>query len=67
MRDYARVDFRVDREGVPLVVEVNTNPDIQLDSGFMTSALRSGRRYDQTVADLVEHAWRRAERAAPVL
>jgi hypothetical protein len=66
-RDYARVDFRVDRAGVPRVMEINTNPDLQLDGGFTTSALESGRSYDKIVDDLLGHALRRAPgRPAPV-
>jgi D-alanine-D-alanine ligase len=64
-RDYARVDFRVDRDGTPRVMEVNANPDLQLDGGFTTSALESGRTYDRIVADvLVAAQGRRGARLA---
>ncbi len=40
-RDFVRVDMRMDREGEIYVLEVNANPDISLDAGFM-AALSAG-------------------------
>lgn len=60
---YARVDFRVDEQGRPWVLEVNTNPCISPDAGFMGAAGRAGMRGDDVVRALVQAALRPRERA----
>jgi D-alanine-D-alanine ligase len=59
-RDYARVDFRLNRNNVPYVLEVNPNPDISDEAGFARSAKASGRTYTQVVQKIVESALERS-------
>jgi D-alanine-D-alanine ligase len=42
LRGYARVDFRVDREGRPWILEVNANPCLSPDAGFLAATLQEG-------------------------
>ena len=39
---YARVDFRVDGQGRPWILEVNANPCLAPDAGFYANAIRCG-------------------------
>ncbi|HEY2836313.1 MAG TPA: hypothetical protein VGI89_07070 [Rhizomicrobium sp.] len=47
---FVRVDFRVDEEGTPLILEINTNPCITPDAGFAAAAAEAGMSYE----DLIE-------------
>jgi D-alanine-D-alanine ligase len=58
-RDYARVDFRLDGEGSPMILEVNPNPDIDPGAGWARALRASGRDYEETLARLVVQAARR--------
>jgi D-alanine-D-alanine ligase len=57
-RGTARVDFRVDGEGRPLILEVNPNPGIAPDAGLPAAAAEAGLSY----ADLIERIVREAVR-----
>ena len=54
LRGYARVDFRVDKEGNPLVLEINANPCISPDSGFVAAAYRAGIDYTEFIARIIK-------------
>jgi D-alanine-D-alanine ligase len=49
LKGYARVDFRVDKEGRPFILEVNTNPCLSPDAGFAAALLRAGMSFDRAV------------------
>ncbi len=53
---YARVDFRVDAAGRAWVLEINTNPCLALDAGFMAAADRAGLTLEQVVERIVAEA-----------
>lgn len=53
---YARVDFRVDQDGRPFVIEVNGNPCLSPGAGFMAAAERAGLGFDDVIARIVETA-----------
>jgi D-alanine-D-alanine ligase len=62
-RDWARVDIRLDRNGVPNVVEVNPLPGIipnpQDNSCFPCAARAAGMTYDELIQKVTQIAWRR--------
>lgn len=51
---FARVDFRVGTDGVPLILEVNTNPCISPDAGFAAAAEEAGMDYGTLIEAIVK-------------
>ncbi len=52
-RDYARIDFRVDPDGNPSILEVNPNPDLHPGAGLTRSLKAAGISHSQFVVGLV--------------
>lgn len=55
LRGYARVDFRVDNEGNPFILEINANPCISPDAGFAAALNRAGISYAHGVEEILNH------------
>ncbi len=62
---YARVDFRVDKTGTPYVLEVNSNPFLGSDAGFMAAAARAGMTFNDAIRAIVMDAYRRGTHPVP--
>lgn len=58
LRGYARVDFRIDNNGKPWVLEVNANPCLSLDAGFAFAVERAGLQYYEAIELIVNDALR---------
>lgn len=54
-RGYARVDFRVDRDGRPWVLEVNANPCLTPDAGFAAAARQMKWSFNDVIARIIKH------------
>ena len=56
LRDYARIDLRLNDKGDIYVIEVNPNCYLEKESEFARAALKSGLTYDALIAQILELA-----------
>ncbi len=60
LRDYGRVDMRLQSDGRVHVIEVNPNPWLSSRAEFAMAARKSGRTYTRLIEELIELATARA-------
>jgi D-alanine-D-alanine ligase len=54
LKGYARVDMRVDDDENVYVLEVNANPCISPDSGFISAGVHAGYSYTDIIGDIIK-------------
>jgi D-alanine-D-alanine ligase len=59
LRDYGRVDLRIDAAGTPWVIDVNPNCDLSPDAGVARSARAAGWDYSRLIDTIARTAWSR--------
>jgi D-alanine-D-alanine ligase len=60
LRDYGRVDMRLQADGRVQVIEVNPNPWLSSRAEFAMAARKSGRTYSQLIEEIIELTTSRA-------
>lgn len=58
-RDFGRVDFRVDEQGRPYVLEINPLPSLSLGDVLPQIAKHLGTPFEEMIVTILEHAARR--------
>lgn len=58
-RDFGRVDFRVDNEGNPYVLEINPLPSLSSEDTFQIVAREIGITYEQIIGKILNYALER--------
>ena len=58
LKGYARIDFRVDKNDEPFILEINANPCLSPDAGFYAASQRVGYSFKQVVERIIEDVWK---------
>ncbi len=56
LRGWGRVDFRVDQQGRPWILEVNANPCLSPDAGFAAALQWAGIEFDAAIKRITDEA-----------
>ena len=58
LKGYVRVDFRVDQQGQPWILEINTNPCLSPDAGYAAALKQAGISIEEAVQRILDDAFR---------
>jgi D-alanine-D-alanine ligase len=56
LKGYVRLDFRIDKQARPYVIDINANPCLSGSGGFMAASEQAGLDIPQIMRRIVEHA-----------
>ncbi len=54
LRGWARIDFRVDEQGQPWILEINANPCLSPDAGFAAALAHTGIPFDVAISRILD-------------
>ena len=57
LKGYVRVDFRVDQQGHPWILEINTNPCLSPDAGYAAALKQAGISIEEAVHRILDDAF----------
>ncbi len=58
LKGYVRIDFRVTKNSVPLVIDINLNPCLSESGGFMAASKKKGLTFEEVITRVLEDAIR---------
>ena len=58
LKGYVRIDFRVTRASVPLVIDINLNPCLSESGGFMAASKKKGLTFETVMERIIADAKR---------
>lgn len=56
LKGYARVDFRVNEEGIPAIIDINANPCLSRSGGFAAALNQAGYSFTEAVKRILDDA-----------
>lgn len=59
LRDYARIDFRMNEKGEVFIIDINPNPDLSMDAGFARALRAVGINYEDGIKRILQFALER--------
>jgi D-alanine-D-alanine ligase len=59
LRDYARIDMRMDEKGNIYIIDINPNPDLSIDAGFARALKAKGIDYSDGIKRIIQFALER--------
>lgn len=55
LNGYARIDFRVDKDNNPFVIDINANPCLSPEAGFAAACNQQGISYNEMIKCIIDH------------
>lgn len=51
---YARIDYRVNKNGVPYIIDINANPCLSTDSGFFAACQKNKMTFENMIKEIID-------------